>query len=132
MLRDKHVVTPSLAPSKTATSLLLASTSARRFSSSCTALDALLTPINTIGFDQSPHPPSGLAQAAVLELLGPPGIGKTRSAMSFILGERFNAVLDGQESSEPPSRHVLVVGESKTELVRNTHTHADLASEFRR
>lgn len=109
MLHNKSMV--SLAPSKTACSLLLEFNAAHRFSSSCTAFDALLTPPNP---DGNVVQPDGFAQGAVLELMGPPGIGKTRSAMSFILGERFNAVMEAGTSAEAAHRHVLVVGEHES------------------
>ncbi|KAJ8294901.1 DNA repair protein RAD51 3 [Rhodotorula toruloides] len=91
-----------LAPSQTASSLLLSARPPHRFSSTCAAIDQLLTPA---------HPPqgpmradkaeeAGLGEGAVLELLGPPGVGKTRTALGFMLAERFQE--DGGE--------VLVVG----------------------
>ncbi|GAA5901696.1 hypothetical protein JCM6882_006044 [Rhodosporidiobolus microsporus] len=78
--------------SQTASSLLLTSRTSHRFSSTCNALDRLLTPhVHTNGLKQQPDGPAtaGLGQGAVLELMGPPGIGKSRTAMGFVLAERF-------------------------------------------
>lgn len=106
MVMPNSSIIPELAPSKTATSLLLASASARRLSSSCASLDALLTPPG----DVATH---GLARSAVLELMGPPGIGKTRTAMGFVLSERFRAVgeVRTHEGESRSDGEVLVVGE---------------------
>ncbi|BGP24258.1 rad51-like protein [Rhodotorula toruloides] len=109
-----------ITPSKTASSLLLSSQPRHRFSSTCAAIDQLLTPI---------HPPqelvrvdkpekAGLGEGAVLELLGPPGVGKTRTAMGFVLAERFR----------DRGGHVLVVDAegslSSALLKETTEVHA--------
>lgn len=91
-----------IAPSQTASSLLLSARPRHRFSSTCAAIDQLLTPLQPSTRLARPDgaEEAGLGEGAVLELLGPPGIGKTRTAMGFVLAERFRE--DGGE--------VLVVG----------------------
>lgn len=94
--------------SQTASSLLLSAKPPHRFSSGCTALDRLITPTYVEPRSQASainDVAAGLGQGQILELLGPPGIGKTRTAMAFVLEERFRD--DGG--------HVLVVG---AQLVR--------------
>ncbi|BGP31669.1 hypothetical protein JCM10296v2_003443 [Rhodotorula toruloides] len=80
-----------LAPSQTASSLLLSARPRHRFSSTCAAIDQLLTPAHLPQgpkrADKAEEP--GLGEGAVLDLLGPPGVGKTRTAMGFVLAERF-------------------------------------------
>ncbi|CDR48087.1 RHTO0S16e00980g2_1 [Rhodotorula toruloides] len=50
---------------------------------------------------------AGLGEGAVLELLGPPGVGKTRTALGFMLAERFQEdggevlVVDAEGSLSP-------------------------------
>jgi RecA/RadA recombinase len=95
-----------LPPSQTASSLLLSARPPHRFSSACPALDRLLTPKYAAARSQastgsSGEPESGLGEGEILELLGPQGIGKTRTAMAFAIAERFR--VDAGE--------VLVVGE---------------------
>lgn len=86
--------------SLTAATLLqsLTSLASDRFSSNCPALDSLLTP-PTCGHD--PGIDTGLPRGAVLELIGPPGIGKSRTGMAFALAEAFKQ--DGGK--------VLIVGQ---------------------
>ncbi|GAA5834720.1 hypothetical protein JCM11251_003642 [Rhodosporidiobolus azoricus] len=84
--------------SQTASSLLIQSTLSHRFSSTCTAIDRLLTPQAHVKrfkqqYDESA--PAGLGLGTVVELMGPPGIGKSRTAMGFVLAERFRE--DGGE-----------------------------------
>lgn len=89
---------PIVPQSQSASSLLFSSRHAARFSSGCPSLDALLTPPSSTTL--------GLAHGSVLELLGPPGIGKTRTALGFVLSARFEALETGKEGQ------VLVIGES--------------------
>jgi len=91
-----------LPPSQTAASLLesLTSLASHRFSSNCASLDSLLTPATSTTEPDEP----GLPRGAVLELIGPPGIGKSRIGMAFALAECFR--LEGGK--------VLVIGESST------------------
>uniref|UniRef100_A0A0K3C9D3 BY PROTMAP: gi/342319958/gb/EGU11903.1/ RAD51-like protein 2 ISS [Rhodotorula glutinis ATCC 204091] n=1 Tax=Rhodotorula toruloides TaxID=5286 RepID=A0A0K3C9D3_RHOTO len=86
-----------LAPSQTASSLLLSARPRHRFSSTCAAIDQLLTPAHPPQGPMRADKPeeAGLGEGAVLELLGPPGVGKTRTAMGFVLAERFRE--DGGE-----------------------------------
>ncbi|GAA6051786.1 hypothetical protein JCM3770_004971 [Rhodotorula araucariae] len=99
-----------LPPSQTASSLLRSSRSSHRFSSTCGALDALITPQSFVSttspaFDALQD--AGLCEGAVLELLGPPGIGKTKTALGFVLAERFRddggevLVIDAEGSLVP-------------------------------
>ncbi|GAA5894987.1 hypothetical protein JCM8208_000079 [Rhodotorula glutinis] len=78
--------------SQSASSLLLSTRPPHRFSSGCDTLDALVTPrtFSSTAY-AAPQGPAeqGLARGAVLELLGPPGIGKTRAQLGFVLAERF-------------------------------------------
>ncbi|GAA5857289.1 hypothetical protein JCM9279_007596 [Rhodotorula babjevae] len=78
--------------SQSASSLLLSTRPPHRFSSGCGTLDALVTPATfsstAYATPQAPAEP-GLAHGAVLEVLGPPGIGKTRTLLGFVLAERF-------------------------------------------
>ncbi|GAA5849805.1 hypothetical protein JCM8547_000568 [Rhodosporidiobolus lusitaniae] len=99
-----------LSASQTASSLLLTSRTSHRFSSTCAAIDALLTPqTHTASLATQPDAPSasGLGTGAVLELMGPPGVGKTRTAMGFALAERFREeggevlVVDAEGSLSP-------------------------------
>ncbi|GAA5941931.1 uncharacterized protein JCM15063_004247, partial [Sporobolomyces koalae] len=73
--------------SQTAAALLQSrdSGSSVRLSSNCPALDSLLTPEDVASFDSS----KGLPQGAILELVGPAGVGKSRTAMAFALAEAF-------------------------------------------
>ncbi|POY74259.1 hypothetical protein BMF94_2697 [Rhodotorula taiwanensis] len=102
--------------SQTASSLLLSAKPPHRFSSGCTALDRLITPTYVEPRSQASainDVAAGLGQGQILELLGPPGIGKTRTAMAFVLEERFRD--DGG--------HVLVVdaeGSLSPALLRQT------------
>lgn len=86
-------------PSQSAATLLRSSLSGPRFSSGCSALDSLFS-----------HPPSrpGLPLHTILELMGPPGSGKTRTALGVVIATRFDAVQQGTDAE------VLVVGSSKT------------------
>lgn len=90
--------------SQSASSLLHSRRASHRFSCTCGALDALYTPQSFASTPRRSHEPSsveaGLAEGAVLEVLGPPGVGKTRTLLGFALAERFRE--DGGE--------VLVVG----------------------
>ena len=90
-------------PSQSAANLLARarSTTTLRFSSGCATIDALLSPPTA---DESAR--LGLAQGSVLELLGPPGSGKTRTCLALVLNARFDAVQTGEECE------VLVVGQS--------------------
>ncbi|GAA5837856.1 hypothetical protein JCM5353_006446 [Sporobolomyces roseus] len=98
-----------LPPSQTAASLLqsLNSLTSHRFSSNCASLDSLLTPTTQLA--QSDEP--GLPRGAVLELIGPPGIGKSRIAMAFALAECFRLeggevlVIDAEGSLNPSLLH---------------------------
>lgn len=87
-------------PSQSALSLLSSIQQNPRSSSGCPSLDALLTP-NSI------KNKLGLAQGNVLELLGPPGIGKSRTALGFLLDQRFASL----ENGDGVGRQVLIVGE---------------------
>ena len=102
-------------PSQSAAHLLarVRSRTAPRFSSGCGSIDALLSP-STV--DESAR--LGLAQGSVLELLGPPGSGKTRTCLALILNARFDAIATGEECE------VLVVGQSKSTLCELRLTHA--------
>lgn len=86
-------------PSQSALSLLTSIQQSPRSSSGCPSLDALLTPTSIKN-------KLGLAQGNVLELLGPPGIGKSRTALGFLLDQRFASL----EGSNGAGRQVLLVG----------------------
>mgnify|MGYP001321620047 CR=1 FL=1 len=97
--------------SQSASSLLLSTRLPHRFSSGCDTLDALVTPraFSTTAYapPQAPAEP-GLAHGAVLEVLGPPGIGKTRTLLGFVLAERFKehggeVLVAGASLSQPVS-----------------------------
>ncbi|GAA5982229.1 hypothetical protein JCM10908_004793 [Rhodotorula pacifica] len=99
-----------LPASQTASSLLLSARPPHRFSSACPGLDRLLTPKHAIARSQASvadAEETGLGEGEILELLGPPGIGKTRTAMAFAIAERFreNAgevlVVDAEGSLSP-------------------------------
>lgn len=94
--------------SQSAAALLRSSIAAPRFSSGSAAIDDLFTPAS---HPSSPSSSQGLAHGAVLELMGPPGIGKTRAALGFILAARFDAL--GDTAAE----EVLVVGELRSRLL---------------
>ncbi|TNY21922.1 RAD51-like protein 2 ISS [Rhodotorula diobovata] len=85
--------------SQSASSLLHSRRASHRFSCTCGALDALYTPQSFASTPRRSHEPSsveaGLAEGAVLEVLGPPGVGKTRTLLGFALAERFRE--DGGE-----------------------------------
>lgn len=92
-----------LPPSQTASSLLRSSRPVHRFSSTCDAIDQLVTPQSYSNGHLSARGSAleaGLGEGAVLELVGPPGIGKTRTTLGFALAERFRG--EGGE--------VLIVG----------------------
>ncbi|GAA5907585.1 uncharacterized protein JCM6883_001825 [Sporobolomyces salmoneus] len=82
----------------------LTSLAAHRFSSNCPALDSLLTPYTD---EAKPEDEPGLPRGAVLELIGPPGIGKSRTGMAFALAEAFKSeggkvlVVDSEGSLNP-------------------------------
>lgn len=86
--------------SQTASSLLAQSRSTSSRFSSGSSIDALLSPINS-----NPNARRGLAKGSVLELMGPPGAGRTKTALAFAMNTRFGSTSD--ESEE-----VLIVGES--------------------
>lgn len=96
-----------LPPSQTASSLLLSSKPPHRFSSNCAALDRLLTPqrpdTRPWAHDSAAATATGIGEGEVLELLGPPGVGKTRTAMAFAITER----------RRDDAGHVLVIGTSR-------------------
>ncbi|GAA6013513.1 hypothetical protein JCM11491_006106 [Sporobolomyces phaffii] len=82
----------------------LASVASHRFSSNCPALDSLLTPAchdddDDDDADGKEEHEAGLARGAILELVGPAGIGKSRTAMAFALAEAF----------KPDGGHVLII-----------------------
>ncbi|BGP47733.1 hypothetical protein JCM10450v2_003598 [Rhodotorula kratochvilovae] len=64
-------------------------------------LDSLVAPVlvdsfsSTLSASLDETQEAGLGEGAVLELLGPPGIGKTRTSLGFVLAERFRE--DGGE-----------------------------------
>ncbi|BGP15712.1 hypothetical protein JCM10213_006117 [Rhodosporidiobolus nylandii] len=79
--------------SQSAASLLLSSNTSHRFTTTCAALDSLLTPQVHASYSSTQPdkaPATGLGRGAALELLGPPGAGKTRVALGFVMGERFS------------------------------------------
>ncbi|KAM0752259.1 P-loop containing nucleoside triphosphate hydrolase protein [Meredithblackwellia eburnea MCA 4105] len=85
--------------SQSAVTLLLQQSTKPRFKSGSTALDALITPQpfrsdeQEDDQDEEPTRNDGLRQdGALLEIMGPPGIGKTRMCMSYALNARFQAV----------------------------------------
>ncbi|GAA6024233.1 hypothetical protein JCM10207_006966 [Rhodosporidiobolus poonsookiae] len=82
----------NLPATQSASSLLRTFASSHRFSSTCTALDRLLTPL-THAKPLSQHaqhaPTAGLGHGQVLEVMGPPGVGKSRALLGFVLAERF-------------------------------------------
>jgi predicted ATP-dependent serine protease len=94
---------PSPAPSQSASALLRSSRRAARFSSNCPALDALLSPASS-------GKRVGLAQGSVLEIMGTPGIGKTKMALGFVISARFEAI------TEETDCEVLVIGESRADV----------------
>ncbi|BGP15727.1 hypothetical protein JCM10213_007978 [Rhodosporidiobolus nylandii] len=78
--------------SQSAASLLLSSNTSHRFTTTCAALDSLLTPQVHASYSSTQPdkaPATGLGRGAALELLGPSGAGKTRVALGFVMGERF-------------------------------------------
>ncbi|KAM0787400.1 hypothetical protein ACM66B_003485 [Microbotryomycetes sp. NB124-2] len=109
---------PALQPSTTVSALLDAAGRQPRLSSSCQALDALLTP-NTISFTQ------GLALGSLLELVGPPGAAKTRVCLGFALAERFKQV--AQRS--PDSGQVLILDAEGSLLPSLLRDSAELFAE---
>ncbi|GAA5998419.1 hypothetical protein JCM5350_005944 [Sporobolomyces pararoseus] len=98
--------------SQSAATLLqsLTSLASHRFSSNCPALDSLLTPLEeetqTLEDVQT-----GLPRGSVLELIGPPGIGKSRTVMAFALAEAFKdqggkvLIIDAEGSLNPSLLH---------------------------
>ncbi|ORY88075.1 P-loop containing nucleoside triphosphate hydrolase protein [Leucosporidium creatinivorum] len=104
---------PSLAPSKPASSLLATTSAALPISSGCPSLDSLLS----IHGD-------GLPPASILELLGPPGVGKTRTALGFAINPRFGALERGDSEGE-----VLVVDAEGSLSPTLLHDTADLYAE---
>ncbi|GAA5920884.1 hypothetical protein JCM1841_002368 [Sporobolomyces salmonicolor] len=97
-----------LPASQSASSLLKATLTSHRFTSTCSAIDALLTPApQSVQLVQLDRAGPGLTRGAVLELMGPPGIGKSRTAMGFLLAERFREdggevlVVDAEGSLSP-------------------------------
>ncbi|GAA5968879.1 hypothetical protein JCM11641_000765 [Rhodosporidiobolus odoratus] len=99
-----------LPPSQTASSLLLTTLITHRFTSTCSAIDALLTPCTHT--EQLPHvsahqAAAGLGRGELLEVMGPPGVGKTRLALGYVMGERFSKdagevlVVDAEGSLSP-------------------------------
>lgn len=106
-LGDKMVTVPA---SQSASSLLFETSSISRFSTNCSSLDALLTPpVSTLVHSDDTISASsssrGLALGCTLEIIGPPGIGKTRTCLAMILAARFDAI-EQEENCE-----VLVIGE---------------------
>jgi RecA/RadA recombinase len=96
-------------PSQSAASLLLGSATIHRYSTSCQSIDRLLTPplvSISSSTDSTSDCTEGLASGAILELMGPPGIGKTRTCLAMILNARFAAIELGN------NEEVLVIGES--------------------
>lgn len=95
----------SLIPSsQTAASLLASLKSAPRASSGCSSLDALLSPKSS----SSSGTKQGLEPGSVLEIMGPPGVGKSRCCLGFALVQRFAEL----EKGGGRGGQVLVVGQS--------------------
>ncbi|GAA5964110.1 hypothetical protein JCM21900_004510 [Sporobolomyces salmonicolor] len=97
-----------LPASQSASSLLKATLTSHRFTSTCSAIDALLTPApQSVQLMQLDRAGPGLTRGVVLELMGPPGVGKSRTAMGFLLAERFREdggevlVVDAEGSLSP-------------------------------
>ncbi|KAI5476725.1 hypothetical protein MNV49_007315 [Pseudohyphozyma bogoriensis] len=74
---------------QSARALLESARQTPHFSSGCSSLDDLLS-------TSSP----GLPPRSVLELTGPPGVGKTRTILGFVLAARFDAVHEGRAAGE--------------------------------
>ncbi|GAA5906402.1 hypothetical protein JCM5296_000446 [Sporobolomyces johnsonii] len=97
-----------LPASQSASSLLKATLTSHRFTSTCSTIDSLLTPApQSTQLMQLDRAGPGLTRGAVLELMGPPGVGKSRTAMGFLLAERFREdggevlVVDAEGSLSP-------------------------------
>jgi KaiC/GvpD/RAD55 family RecA-like ATPase len=83
--------------SQTASTLLLSLSQLcqERFSSNCPAIDSLLTPLHhplsyhEHYYEEEEEEQSGLPRGGILELIGPPGIGKSRTVMAFALAQAF-------------------------------------------
>ncbi|KAK4705731.1 MFS transporter, ACS family, allantoate permease, partial [Phenoliferia sp. Uapishka_3] len=103
-------------PSQSASSLLRSSFTAPHFKSGSASLDSLFSP-------STPHSQSGLALGNQLEIMGPPGIGKSRTALAFVIEARFadlrNEVLllDAEGSLSPELIHETAV------LFASHHSH---------
>ncbi|KAK4055993.1 hypothetical protein OIO90_002988 [Microbotryomycetes sp. JL221] len=125
---------PARVPASTSVSALLtAFDSQPRLSSSCPSLDALLTPSNPTNTAATTN---GLSHSALLELVGPPGSGKTRVCLGFALASRFNAISQHQ----PQQGQVLVFDaegsllptllKDSAELFADHHGHASGAAQL--
>ncbi|SGY16135.1 BQ5605_C012g06769 [Microbotryum silenes-dioicae] len=129
-----------VAHSQTALALLQESLHTPRYSCACSAIDDLVSPAATsanpaaaVAFvagaagdsSATASTSTGLAQASVLELVGPPGSGKTRTALGYALHTRFNAIAasrddddddddddEDDESTSSTGKEVLIVGKS--------------------
>lgn len=94
-----------MSASQSAAFLLSQAASRPRFSSGCDAIDALFTPALSSPAQHSEidgEHARGLAQGHVLELSGPPGSGKSRICLGFIMNTRF--------STEDIPNEVLIMG----------------------
>ncbi|KDE02451.1 hypothetical protein MVLG_07001 [Microbotryum lychnidis-dioicae p1A1 Lamole] len=125
-----------VAHSQTALALLQESLHTPRYSCACSAIDDLVSPAATsanpaaaVAFvagaagdsSATASTSTGLAQASVLELVGPPGSGKTRTALGYALHTRFNAIAasrddddddEDDESTSSTGKEVLIVGKN--------------------
>ncbi|SCV67514.1 BQ2448_5125 [Microbotryum intermedium] len=139
-------ITDPVAHSQTALALLQESLHAPRYSCACSAIDDLVSPAPTstdpaaaitfvaggAGDPSTMTSPTmtGLAQASVLELVGPPGAGKTRTALGYALHTRFNAIAasrdDDEGSDATTSEEVLIVDAEGSLLPSLIHKTATL------